>query len=218
MSKKFNPAADWRVSLLGEHIQKNKGTDGVVAAGDVEVDVEQPGPELIPIQDAITTSKYDYVAVFIGADYCPHCKNFAPTVKASVPILEEQKKCKVVFLSNDRTEEGFQASCAKNQGIDVVPYNLEKTRAVRDMFELKTIPALLIFKNDGKQNPTIITDARNTLVADPEARYFPWIKEKMSKMDRFIIRGRYGKWWELGHHINPDFRKFLIVSLLWLVV
>jgi len=27
----------------------------------------------------------------------------------------------------------------------------------------------------------------------------------MGWKDRFIIRGKYGKWWELGHHVNPDF-------------
>jgi len=155
-------------------------------------------------------AKYDYVAVFIGADYCPHCKAFAPTVKAAVSVLE-QRKCKVLFLSNDRTEEAFQASCKKNVGIDVLPYNLEKTRAVRDLFELKTIPALMILKNQDfqKQYPTVVTNARSTLDADPEAKFFPWVSEEpMSFMDRFIIRGKYGNWWELGHHVNPDFRKY----------
>ena len=193
---------DWRVSLLGENIQLNQQPKDEESA-----DKEQ-SPEFVPIEKALDQSLYDYVAIFIGADYCPHCKAFAPTVKAAVTTLEEHRKCKVLFLSNDRTGEAFKASCVKNTGIDVVPYNLEKTGAIRDLFELKTIPALLILKNDAKPTPTIITNARNTLVADPEAKFFPWVNDKpMSFMDRLIIRGKYGKWWELGHHINPDFRK-----------
>lgn len=197
---------DWRVSLFGENIQTNQQL-----ADDEELADEKP-VNLVPIEEAFDAKKYEYIAVFIGANYCPHCKAFAPTVKAAVSAFEE-RKCKVVFLSNDRTEEDFRASCEKNLGIDVVPYNLEKTKGMRDMFELKTIPALMILKNENFQSalPTVVTNARNTLVADTECKFFPWVSDKpMTMMDRFIIRGKYGKWWELGHHINPDFRKFIV--------
>ena len=136
---------------------------------------------------------------------------FAPTLKGSTPILEEKRRCKVIFLSNDRTEEAFRASCRKNVGIDVVPYDLDKTKAMRDLFDLKTIPALMILKNqDFEQRfPIVVTNGRNTLVADPEAERFPWVakedENKISIIDRLIIRGKHGKWWELGHHVNPDF-------------
>jgi len=197
---------DWRLTLLGKNIQLNQ------RVVDEETGPAEGAPKLVPIERALDSELYDYIALFIGADYCPHCKAFAPTVKAAASILE-QKKCKVLFLSNDRTQEAFQASCRKNAGIDVVPYDLDKTRLVRDLFDLTTIPALMILKNKdfGKLSPQVVTNARNTLVADPNAELFPWTREEhMSWKDRFIIRGKYGKWWELGHHINPDFRKFRI--------
>jgi len=193
---------DWRRCLFGDSIQNNQ---------QIHRDEEEPKEgaiELIPIQQALDSKKYDYIAVFIGADYCPHCKAFAPAVKDALPILEK-KRCKVLFVSNDRTKEAFQASCKKTSGMDVVPYNLDKTRVMRDLFDLQTIPALMILKNkDFKAKvPTVVTNARNVLVADPEAKQFPWEPKDghMSAMDRFIIRGKYGKWWELGHHVNPDF-------------
>ena len=189
---------DWRVNLLGEHIQVNQQA--------IDEEANAPPPELVSVARAFN-SRYDYIAIFIGADYCPHCKAFAPTVKEAVPFLE-QKRCKVVFLSNDRTEEAFQASCRKNIGIDVVPYDLEKTRALRDLFDLTTIPALMVLKNSNFKavTPEVVTNARNALVADPKAENFPWVTEEpMSWVDRLIIRGKYGKWWELGHHVNPDF-------------
>jgi thiol-disulfide isomerase/thioredoxin len=187
---------DWRRSLFGDNIQINQ---------DEEVASEQA--KFIPVEEAFDTKRFDYIAVFIGADYCPHCKAFAPTVKEAVNDLE-QKRCKVVFCSNDRTEEAFAASCKKNVGIDVVPYNLEKTRVMRDLFDLKTIPALMILKNAmfKARFPEVVTNGRNTLVADPHGKDFPWVSEgPMSALDRLIIRGKYGKWWELGHHVNPDF-------------
>jgi hypothetical protein len=46
---------------------------------------------------------------------------------------------KVIFVSNDRNEEAFGASCKKNAGIDVMPYDTSKTRAMRDLFGITTI-------------------------------------------------------------------------------
>jgi len=127
---------DWRRCLFGPNILENKQQNR-----DEEEATEEAGV-LIPFQEAFDTKLYDYIAVFIGADYCPHCKAFAPTVISSAETLEKEKRCKVVFVSNDRTEEAFRASCRKVSGIDVVPYDLDKTRTMRDLFDLKTIPAL----------------------------------------------------------------------------
>ena len=197
---------DWRMELFGPFIRQNTSS----------IDEEAP-IELIPTIKAFESSQYDYIAVFIGANYCPHCREFAPTVVSSAPTLES-KKCKVIFVSNDRDEENFDASCKKNIGVDVMPYNLDKTKAMRDLFDLKTIPALMILRNDNfsATAPIVVTNARHPLVADPQAKSFPWGAEEspdtiksndskhISAMDRFIIRGKYGKWWQLGHYANPN--------------
>lgn len=129
---------DWRRCLFGPNILENKQQN----RDEEEATEEAPSDSLIPVQQAFDTKLYDYIAVFIGADYCPHCKAFAPTVVSSTPKLEKDKRCKVVFVSNDRTDGAFRASCRKVAGIDVVPYDLDKTRTMRDLFDLKTIPAL----------------------------------------------------------------------------
>lgn len=195
---------DWRETLFGNHIQLNQDKKGN--------DEESPkNVELIPTADALNEKEYEYIAVFIGADYCPHCKKFAPTVVKSAEYLN-MKKCKVLFASNDRTPEAFEASVKKNFGIDIIPYNLDKTKAMRDLFGLKTIPALMILRNTDFSNPTpqVVTNARNILEEDPKAKRFPWTKdddespENMSAFDRIFINGKYGHWWELGHHVNPE--------------
>mmetsp|Transcript_17377 Transcript_17377/g.47438 ORF Transcript_17377/g.47438 Transcript_17377/m.47438 type:complete len:103 (+) Transcript_17377:1-309(+) len=92
---------------------------------------EERGHVLVPTKEVLDPNEYDYVAIFIGADYCPHCKKFAPIVHASAGALEG-KRCKTIFVSNDRTEEAFQASCAKNKNLSLImPYDLEKTTAMR---------------------------------------------------------------------------------------
>eukprot|EP00538_Stauroneis_constricta_P006829 CAMPEP_0119565700 /NCGR_PEP_ID=MMETSP1352-20130426/30915_1 /TAXON_ID=265584 /ORGANISM="Stauroneis constricta, Strain CCMP1120" /LENGTH=435 /DNA_ID=CAMNT_0007614681 /DNA_START=113 /DNA_END=1420 /DNA_ORIENTATION=+ len=266
---------DWRIQLFGPYIQQNgfgKNNDhgnednseegGGGAASSSCKDIECPPEEdsnhkarknalMIPTQDAFDTDLYDYIAIFIGANYCPHCKAFAPTVvEAATSILQPHKRCKVVFVSNDRDEDNFQQSCDKVAGIDVMPYNLDRTKVMRDLFNLKTIPALMILRNEVKKTDMtsksdfqsgdlreqpdgtssslnrdmipVVTNARNILPNDTKCVHFPWGSNHedaghggggdhtganastMSAMDRLIIRGKYGNWWELGHHANPS--------------
>ena len=162
----------------------------------------------------IPSSKNQSLHFHIIAD----CKLFAPKLLASYDTLTK-KKCKVIVASNDRTDEAFNATLMKVAGIDAIPYDVSLTRKMRDLFDLKTIPAVVILHNSEhhKQTPPLITlDGRNKIVEDPECNRFPWPfarhddkhEEKteeplISGWDRFIIRGKYGKWWSLGHYANP---------------
>jgi len=216
--------SDWRVRLFGDYILSN--SKAKTSDEDADLEGGEQSITLIPTHAAFDESKYDFIAVFVGADYCPHCKAFAPSVHASAPILEDELKTKVVFVSNDRTDEAFEASRLKNEGIDVVPYDLDKTSVMRNLFKLTTIPAMMILKNDhfADPDPVVVTNARHALISDPKCKYFPWAaveesadsaskiakvgaspisKDHLSMTDRLVKRGKYGKWYELGHHVNP---------------
>jgi len=193
---------DWRVKLLGPDIQLNSAKD---------VDLEQPIVANVDVPTEEALDDYSYIALFFGGDYCPHCKRFAPKVQESLPFFEKVK-CKVIFVSNDRTDEAFEASCKKNAGIDVMPYDTSRTRAMRDLFGITTIPALIVLpnKNFDSDTPSVIVNGRHNLEADPYLRDFPWNqdvskKTPISTKDRLIISGKYGKWWQLGHkNVNPE--------------
>lgn len=196
---------DWRLSMFGPSIRLNQ----IYQNGDDE----ESSPSYIPTDVAFDVNKYDYIAVFIGANYCPHCREFAPHVVQSAPALEKNKRCKVIYVSGDRDRENYEASCKKNEGLDAMPFDIEKTKVFRDLFKLTTIPALMILRNKNFTNPEpeVITNARNMLESDPELDRVQWqeIKEdihslKLPLKDMLIISGQYGKWWELGHHINPE--------------
>ena len=201
---------------FGDYIRLNPADIAEQEEQEEQPDVENPRDIVtVPTQEACDPEIYDYIAIFIGANYCPHCREFAPTVASCVATLEQDKHCKVLFASNDRDQNNFEQSCKKNAGVDVIPYDVTKTQAMRDLFGLKTIPALMILKNDNfiARAPTVVTNGRHKLASDPLAKIFPWkegssaIQESMepvSTMDRLLIRGKYGKWWELGHHANPE--------------
>ena len=198
---------DWRINLFGDFVLLNK-------AKTTDADVEQPvnlmkgvdgiPQETKPVQEFF--EGYDYIALFFGANYCPFCKKFAPSVVAAKPQFEN-KKCKVLFVSNDRDEANFGESCLKVRGIDVMQYDTSKTAQMRDLFGLKTIPALMILKNADfdKDQPFVYSNGREILEQDPQLVNFPWgTYEKkqaapVSAWDRLWIHGSHGRWWQLGH-------------------
>ena len=202
---------DWRIKLFGESILLNDTSNVKVREGDIE---EQPintpsGVDAIPA-DTMPVQEffngYEYIALFFGANYCPFCKKFAPSVVAAKPAFES-KKAKVIFVSNDRDEENFGESCLKVRGIDVMQYDTSKTAQMRDLFGLKTIPALMILKNADfeKDRPFVYSNGREILELDPKLEMFPWgTTEKkqaapVTALERIIIHGRHGNWWQLGH-------------------
>jgi thiol-disulfide isomerase/thioredoxin len=209
----MSTSADWRIKLFGDSILLNTPED--VNALDIEKgDVEQPQEEsssapAIPTKTESTVKffeGYDYIALFFGANYCPFCKKFAPTVVAAKKYFEA-KKAKVIFVSNDRDLENFHISCAKVRGLDVMQYDTSKTAQMRDLFHLKTIPALMILRNDhfNDEEPFVYSNAREILDLDPTCQNFPWasIETKqsgpVSSAERLFIHGRHGNWWQLGH-------------------
>lgn len=82
----------------------------------------------------------------------------------------------MIFASNDRDDANFGESCLKVRGLDVMKYDTSKTAQMRDMFGLKTIPALMILKNADfdKDEPFVISNGREILELDKELKMFPW--------------------------------------------
>ena len=157
---------DWRVKLFGDNLRLNTSSP----TGDVEQG--QEFTQTASILQAL--DGYEYLALFFGANYCPFCKEFAPSVVAAAPAFEAHKT-KVIFVSNDRDEANYEASCMKVKGIDVMDYDLSKTAQMRDLFGLKTIPALMILQNKDfhKDEPFVVSNAREILELDPKLERFP---------------------------------------------
>ena len=91
--------------------------------------------------------------------------------------------------------------------MDAVAYDLSKTAQMRDLFGLKTIPALMIIqnKNFDADKPFVVANAREIFELDPELKRFPWSSTEkrqaapVTAAERLWIHGRHGMWWQLGH-------------------
>ncbi len=209
---KKSSTKDWRYDLFGSTI--------IVNTNDGEDDEEVAKPNLISPPEAFDTTKYDYIAVFIGADYCPFCKEFAPDVIKSSTALEEKRRCKVIFVSGDRDNDGFEKSVKKVNGLDVMSYDLARARKIRDLFDIETIPALVILRNENfdATEPVVIVNARNLLKRDPELekvqwnkkenrnkKTIEWTRDSITLHERFFKGNGLGKWSDLGFSgLNPE--------------
>ena len=101
--------------------------------------------------------------------YSPYCRDFAPHVLKSHAALATDRRCKVIFMSADKSDENYEIMCNKLKGIPTLPYDLTKTQFTRDLFNLKTIPVLIILRNKhfDREVPDLVTNARHLLVEDP---------------------------------------------------
>ena len=94
MSPSESKAVDWRVNLLGPFIRSNNSKD---------FDEESP-IVYVPTEEALKNKDFDYIALFFGANYCPHCRLFAPKVVESAPYFAENR-CKVIFVATIATNK-----------------------------------------------------------------------------------------------------------------
>lgn len=117
-------------------------------------------------------------ALFSCQTHSPYCRDFAPHVLKSFPTLERDRRCKVIFMSADKSEENYKIMCKKLTGIPVLPYDPAKTTHVRELSNLKSIPALVIFRNRNfdDEEPELVTNARHMLVEDPTLDQLQWEK------------------------------------------
>jgi nucleoredoxin len=109
------------------------------------------GPSLVDSKgDPVETSSLDgkIVGVYFSAEWCPPCRNFTPTL---VDARDRNRaKFEVVFVSSDRTAED-QQKYMKDYRMKwpAVPFDSEKRRALKEKFEVRGIPALVILDSDG---------------------------------------------------------------------
>ncbi|GET91201.1 tryparedoxin, putative [Leishmania tarentolae] len=118
----------------------------------------------------------EYVLMYFSAHWCPPCRSFTPLLKDFYEKHHDKKKFEVVFMSFDESEGEMMRYFRESHGpYYCLPYADAKsmTRVWRDTYNVKTIPALLVFENSNPRK-LIARCGRDMVINDPSADGFPW--------------------------------------------
>lgn len=112
------------------------------------------------------------VGLYFSAGWCPPCRGFTPQLVSSYTNHLEAKGMRCVFVSWDRSVGDFEGYFAKMPWL-ALPYEDDALRdALNKQFRVQSIPTLaLVNPNTGS---VITTEARESLMRDPEGHDFPW--------------------------------------------
>ncbi|CBZ29252.1 tryparedoxin-like protein [Leishmania mexicana MHOM/GT/2001/U1103] len=118
----------------------------------------------------------EYVLIFFSAHWCPPCRAFTPLLKSFYEAHHAKKKFEVVFMSLDRSEEEMMRYFCESHGdYYCLPYADARSmaRVWGDTYNIKTIPALLVFENANPRK-LIARCGREMVTQDPFGKFFPW--------------------------------------------
>ena len=101
------------------------------------------------VQTSSALSGCEYVLYYASAHWCPPCKAFTPTLSTFYAKHGNEMKFKVVFGSNDETEEKMK-SYFDSMKIDLaLPFKAPEIAKISKKYSIKGIPTLLVFDAAG---------------------------------------------------------------------
>lgn len=111
------------------------------------------------------------IALYFSAHWCPPCRMFTPKLAEFYKTVNKNKKeIEIIFVSLDQNEDQFKEYYGSMPWI-TVPYESDNRELLSDTYGIQGIPALLVFKNNGK---LIDKNARNTIMSKQNGAIDQW--------------------------------------------
>jgi thiol-disulfide isomerase/thioredoxin len=112
------------------------------------------------------------VALYFSASWCGPCRSFTPRLVQMYTILRSiGHRFEVVFVSNDRAQQGFEQYWAEMPWLAVPFEDSRRRQQLGQLFGVRGIPTLVLFGADGR----LITKEGVELVSkDPRGEQYPW--------------------------------------------
>lgn len=113
------------------------------------------------IQNALSysTPNKKIIGLLFSADYCKYCHIFVPSLRKFYPHLQKHD-IEIVFVASDKTKEAFTKYLVEHPWPHV-DYDDNVRMELRQMYTIKTIPALLFFDTEGN---LLEREGRNLIV------------------------------------------------------
>lgn len=91
------------------------------------------------------------IGLYFSAHWCPPCRGFTPVLaKRYTELIEAGKPFEIIFISSDRSEAEADEYFA-DMPWTMLPFSERKHKAtLSDVFDIRGIPTLLLFGEDGK--------------------------------------------------------------------
>ena len=99
------------------------------------------------------------IGLYFSASYCGYCTSFTPMLQSIYPLLREAD-IEIILVGSDKTEEAFYEYCVDHPWLHI-DYNDDIRPKLRELYGIKTIPALVFVDNDGN---LISSGGRNMIV------------------------------------------------------
>jgi len=118
------------------------------------------------------------VGLYFSAHWCPPCRGFTPKLADFYNKHKDTKNFEVVFVSGDNDTEEFEEYYNEMPWL-AVSYGSEHIDKLNEKYEVKGIPSLVILDSQGE---IITRKGRQQVMADPDAKSFPWIPKTYSEI------------------------------------
>ena len=166
--------------VLGAHDQAMGGDMAPAAAAKPAESVMATlfGQELRNAQGekvAVDTLDGKLVGIYFSAHWCPPCRAFTPKlVEFHKAVAGAGKPFEIVFVSSDKGEAAMMAYM-KETAMPwlAVPFGSPKVQAIKQKFNVRGIPALIVVDAKGE---TVSTKARGDVTNSGAAAFDAWAK------------------------------------------
>ena len=126
---------------------------------------------MVPLAEV---KKAKLIALYFSSLWCPPCKMFKPKLEELYRKSNEKEKVlEIIFVSGDHAEDEFKEYFSSMPWV-AIPYDSEAIEELGEGLEIKGIPALLVFSNEGK---LIDRDARKTFTAQGAQAVANWLSQ-----------------------------------------
>ena len=139
--------------------------------------------EVSPLPDEF--DDLDYLLLYFGGEWCPHCVSFLPHMTAFYEKLKAEANLnfEVVYVSSDRDARAFEHYTSKHPSWYCLPFTSKQRKGLLDArYQVEGIPTVVIVDCKAEGMPTVTADAATNIRQDPKGLGFPWQPEPFITM------------------------------------